>query len=114
MIARGAVFWVDLDPTIGRETRKTRPCVVVQRDAADLNSPTTIVCPLTDATPSDGNLLNVFVSGILLGRKNDSVVVCNQIRTVEKSRLSNQIGTLPTEIMSSVNRGLRAILDLTS
>lgn len=111
-IARGDVFRVNLDPTVGSETRKTRPCVVVQRDAANRTSPTTIVCPMTDARGSRGTLLDVFVAANEGGLTKDSIVLCNQIRTVDARRLVERLGELTAPTMASVSQGLRRILEL--
>lgn len=103
---------MNLNPTIGRELQKTRPCVVVQRDSANLTSPIIIVCPLTDADGKSGNLLNVFVPAGTGGTTKDSLVVCNSVRSVDKRRIVGYDGALPADIMTEVSRGLRAILDL--
>ncbi|MDE2571031.1 MAG: type II toxin-antitoxin system PemK/MazF family toxin, partial [bacterium] len=103
---------VDLDPTGGAEINKRRPCVVVQRDAANETSPTTIIAPLGDARGTTGNVLNVFIAAGMAGTRKDSVVICNQIRTVDGARIGDKIGSLPTSIMAAVEKGLRLILDL--
>jgi mRNA interferase MazF len=111
-IVRGGVYRVDLGPTVGHEMRKTRPCVVVQRDSANRTSPLVIVCPLTDAKGTAGNLLNVFVPAGTGGATKDCLVVCNAIRSVDKRRIVRFEGRLSPELMADVDRGLRAILDL--
>ncbi len=113
-IHRGEVWNVTLDPVIGSEMRKTRPCVIVQRDAANHRSPTTIVCPLTSGSQVDANLLNIFVSAAS-GIVHDSLVVCNQVRSVDKRRIvGNRVARLDAQTMSLIDTGLRAILDLRS
>ena len=92
--------------------KKQRPCVIVQRDAATHNSPITIVCPLTDANGDRGNLLNIFVAQSEGGTSKESLIVCNQVRSIDKTRLGNHLGTLSTDTMDKVDRGLRAILNL--
>ena len=109
---RGDVVWVDLDPASGSELKKTRPCVVVQRDAANATSPTTIIAPLGDARGLSGNLLNVFVAAGTAGTSKDSLVICNQIRTVDSRRVGDKVGSLPAELMAAVEKGIRLILDL--
>jgi mRNA interferase MazF len=112
-VKRGDVYRFNLDPTVGSEIRKTRPCVVVQRDLATENSPLSIVCPLTDANGRPGNTLNPAVPAGVAGTGKDSRVVCQQVRAVDRSRaIGEKMGTLPPEIMAAVSRGLRAILDL--
>ena len=102
-----------LDPVRGSEQAKTRPAVVVQRDSANATSPTTIVCPLVDAHGETGNLLNVLVQKGEGGTTKPSLVVCNQVRVVDRVRLSGKaLGALNEETMELVAQGLRAILDL--
>lgn len=108
---RGEVYRFNLDPTIGSEIRKTRPCVVVQRDAPA--SPIVIVCPLTDANGRLGNLLNPAVRAGVGGMTKDSRVVTHQIRALDRRRVVGaSLGTLSPAIMAAVDAGLRAVLDL--
>jgi mRNA interferase MazF len=112
-VKRGEVYRFALDPTIGSEVRKTRPCVVVQRDLRTERSPVTIVCPLTDANQRAGNIVNPAVPAGVGGTTKDSLVCCHQVRTVDRRRaVGDKLGDLPPEIMAAVSRGLRAILDL--
>jgi mRNA interferase MazF len=111
-IRRGEVWWVVLDPTAGSEAKKRRPCVIVQRDSANANSPMTVICPLTDARDREIGITNILVKAGRSGLKKDSLVVCNQIRAVNRSRLGSRIGYLDADTMRAVDRGLRAILDV--
>ncbi|MGA8533454.1 MAG: type II toxin-antitoxin system PemK/MazF family toxin [Candidatus Tumulicola sp.] len=111
-VRRGDLWWVTLDPAVGSETKKKRPCVVVQRDAANAVSPTTIVCPLTHAKRHDRGIVNVTVFQGYSGLKKTSTVVCNQVRVVDLTRFGERIGRIDAEALGSVERGLRAILDL--
>ncbi|MFN2450299.1 MAG: type II toxin-antitoxin system PemK/MazF family toxin [Candidatus Baltobacteraceae bacterium] len=110
---RGGVWYVALDRTIGSEQAKTRPCLVVQRDSANASSATTIVCPLSSAHGKTANVLNVLVRRPEAQLKKDSLIVLNQIRTVDQLRLCGQmLGRVSEKTMASVDEGLRAILDL--
>jgi mRNA interferase MazF len=111
-VSRGDVVRVELDPTRGSELRKTRPCVVVQRDAANRGGRTTIVCPLTDASGKRASSLFVPVAAGVGGTTKDSLVVCSQIRAVDRVRITTKLGELPPAVMQQVSAGLRAILDL--
>jgi mRNA interferase MazF len=111
-IKRGQVWHVALDPAVGSEQAKTRPCVVVQRDSANATSPVTIVCPLTDAKGSAGSVVAVKVAKGEGGLKKDSLVLCNQVRTVSHHRLQRFDGVLDARTMQTISGGLRAILDL--
>jgi mRNA interferase MazF len=106
------VWRVALDPTVGSEIRKSRPCVVVQRDAANRTSPTTIVCPIADAQGRKTGLTNVLLPSGEGGLTKESVALCNQIRTIDTRRLGKRLGVLSPALIASVNAGLRAILDV--
>jgi len=110
--SRGDVMRVQLDPARGSEMKKTRPCVVVQRNAANASSPTLIVCPLTDARGRPGNVVSIAVARGVGGLTKDSLVRCNQIRAVDKERVLEHLGSLPAAVMEQVDAGLRTILDL--
>lgn len=111
-VRRGELWSVKLDPVVGSESKKTRPCLVVQRDSANAVSPITIVCPVTAAGEGDGDVLNVVVPPGDTGLMKPSRVVCNQIRAVDVSRFRKRIGRLDPKRMASVCRGLRLILDV--
>lgn len=84
----------------------------MQRDAANATSPVTIICPMTDARGGRVNVLNVSVAARQGGLDKESLVACNQVRVVDRSRLRERLGTLLPETMQAIDRGLRAILDL--
>jgi mRNA interferase MazF len=112
IVSRGDVVRVQLDPTRGSEIRKTRPCVVVQRDAANRGGRTTIVCPLTDAAGKRASTLFIPVAAGIAGTTKDSLIVCSQIRTVDVVRVVEKLGALPQRVMDQVGTGLRAVLDI--
>jgi mRNA interferase MazF len=110
---RGEIYRFALDPTVGSELQKTRPCVIVQRDLQTERSPVTIVCPLTDASGRPGNILNPLIPAGTGGTTKDSLVCCHQVRTLDCRRVvGEKLGELSAETMAAVSRGLRAILDL--
>ena len=112
-IFRGEIWIFALDPIVGSEQAKMRPCVIVQRDSANAASPTTIVCPLTAAGKDRGNLLNVLLRAPEGGTRKDSLVLCNQARTVDRQRIRGpKLGNVSDATMALINEGLRAILDL--
>ena len=85
-MTRGDVYWFDLEPTIGSELRKTRPCVVVQRITSD-SSPVVIVCPIAAARGRAGNLLNPAIPAGIAGMTKESRVAVHQLRSVDKARI---------------------------
>jgi mRNA interferase MazF len=111
-IKRGQVWYVALDPVVGSEQAKTRPCVVVQRDAANAASAVTIVCPITDVQSAISSVIATRVAKGEGGLKKDSLVLCNQVRTISRLRLQRLIGSLESSTMQKIGRGLGAILDL--
>ena len=112
-VARGEVWLYALDPVVGSEQGKTRPCVVVQRDSANRTSPVTIVCPITDARNRHPDLLNIILEHGEGGTTKSSLVRCNQLRTLDRRRIhGRRLGRLSDRSMALIDNGLRAILDL--
>lgn len=111
MIKRGEVYWVNLDPTIGSEIKKTRPAVVVSNDMNNLHAQTVTVLPLTTA------IGKVYPFEVLLhpgdyGNKAPAKAKANQIRTVDKRRLGRLEGILLESVLAEVGQALRLHLDL--
>ncbi len=104
---RGDLFWVNLDPTVGSEIRKKRPCVLVGANPINKGRRTVVVVPLS-TSPTARPPITINVEA--LGRQ--SVAVCDQIRAVVKSRLINRAGKLSREDMASIENGLRQVLVL--
>jgi mRNA interferase MazF len=106
-IHRGSVWWIALDPASGSEIRKTRPAVVFTADALNRVRRTIVVVPLsTNPTPHPPIVVAVPSAG------EDSVAVCDQIRAVDRSRLTRAGGTLSPEDLRAVEDGVRAVLRL--
>jgi mRNA interferase MazF len=110
---RGMVVEVILDPVIGHEQGRSRPCVVVQNDVGNRYSSTTVIVPLTEAS----NLkklspIYVFVKKGDGGTTKDSYVLCDQIRTVDQRRFRGVYGTLSPATMTTVDRALLISLGL--
>lgn len=111
-IARGEIWLVALDPVVGSERAKTRPCIVVQRDVANSVSRTTIVVPITDAVGQSATVIKPrFTSGDG-GLKKPSVALCQQVRTVDRLRFRKRLGLLSSRSMALVSLGLSEILDI--
>ena len=109
---RGEVYLVGLDPTVGAEIRKTRPAVVVQNDPANRRSPITIVAAVTSQFEEPLYPTEVLVRAPEAGLTTDSVVLLNQIRSVDKGRLVRRLGVLKTETLREVDRALLLSLGL--
>lgn len=106
-IRRGEVWWVDLDPTRGGEIRKTRPAVVLTADALNRARRTVVVVPLsTGPMPRPPIVVPTPSAGA------DSVAVCDQMRAVDKGRLTRSGGRLAPTDLRAVEDGVRAVLEL--
>jgi mRNA interferase MazF len=108
---RGDVFLVAFDPALGAEIQKTRPALVLQNDVGNEHSPVTIVAAITS------NVLRHGPTGVLVhpsegGLSVDSVVLLNQIRTVDKRRLVKRLGTVDAATMKKIDQALMISLAL--
>jgi mRNA interferase MazF len=92
MVARGEVWWVNLDPTIGTEITKTRPALVVSPDDMNEKLPRVIVAPIT----SKGQALGCRPELVFEGKQ--ARILLDQIRCVDKSRLIRKIGSIESEL----------------
>jgi mRNA interferase MazF len=111
-IARSDVVLCDLSPVVGTEQAGVRPAVVLQIDRANAASPHTIIAPLTTKIhrallPSHG-----FVPAGTGGLSQDSVVLCEQIRVIDKRRILRVLGRLDDPHMQNIAKALSAILGL--
>jgi mRNA interferase MazF len=93
---RGAVYWVDLDPTRGSEIQKTRPCVVISPDELNAHLRTVIIAPVTS-----GGRPYPWRVECMIQRKRGRVVL-DQLRTVDRERLSGYIGVLSEQTLTAV------------
>jgi mRNA interferase MazF len=110
---RGDVIDVNLDPSLGREYMKTRPCLVVQSDLLNKYSQTTVVAPITGAE----NVKRVGPTFVPIrkgeaGLPKDSFVVCHQLRTVDESRFGKLYGHAKPETMLKVVAAVKTVLEI--
>lgn len=104
---RGEVFLVNFDPTIGTEIRKTRPALILQNDISNEYSPITIVAAVTSRFDENLYPTEVLVRPPEGGLRSDSVVLLNQIRSVDRLRLMKRLGELKTDTMEKVDFALQ-------
>jgi len=109
---RGDVCLVSFDPTLGAEIKKTRPALVLQNDVANRHSPITIVAALTSQFDMPLYPTEVLVRAPEGGLATDSVVLLNQIRSIDVRRLARRLGRLRAETMVRVDRALMVSLGL--
>lgn len=104
---RGEVWWVRLDPTLGSEIAKTRPCVVISGNVFNRLRRTVVVIPFsTSPQPSTPLLVPVRCDGRIV------VAVTDQIRAITKQRLDRRLGELSPEDLQAVEQGVREVLEL--
>ena len=104
---RGEVWWAALDPTLGSEISKTRPCVIITRDLINQYRRTVVIVPLS-SSPSAHPPIRVAVK---CGGK-PAVAVVDQIRSIAKERLQKRIGVLTEAEMEAIGGALQQVLDL--
>ncbi|PIN90120.1 PemK family transcriptional regulator [Candidatus Pacearchaeota archaeon CG10_big_fil_rev_8_21_14_0_10_34_76] len=112
IIKRGDIFWADLNPTKGHEQGNIRPVLVVQNDIANRYSPTIIVVPITSRQKTKTHITNVLITSNESGLKENSLILCNQIRTIDKSRIIKIVSSLDRETMKQVDLAIKRSLDL--
>lgn len=111
-IARGDVVLCDLNPVIGTEQAGMRPVVVLQIDRANAISPHTIIAPFTTKLRRALLPSHVFVPAGVGGLTQDSVVLCEQIRVIDKRRIIKVLGHLDDPYMQQIAKALSVILGL--
>ena len=109
---RGEIYLVNFDPTVGAETQKTRPALILQNDIANRHSPITVVAAITSKFDEPLYPTEVFVSVPEDGLSVDSVVLLNQIRSIDKHRLVRRLGAIRPQTMEQVERALQVSLGL--
>lgn len=104
---RGEVYLVNFDPTIGAEIQKTRPALIVQNDIANRHSSITIAAAITSHFGDTLYPTEVLIKASEGGLEHDSVILLNQIRSVDTHRLVRRLGALKSETMERVERALQ-------
>ena len=105
IVKRGDIFYADLSPVIGSEQGGIRPVLVVQNDVGNKYSPTVIAAAITSKI-NKAKLPTHIELPSAYGLVKDSVILLEQIRTLDKRRLKERIGELPPTTMSRVNRAI--------
>ncbi len=111
-VRRGDIYYADLSPVVGSEQGGVRPVIVIQNDIGNRYSPTTIVAAITSQCDKAKLPTHIEISANEFGLDKDSVILLEQIRTIDKRRLKTRIGHLEGEIMNKVNSGLQISLGL--
>jgi mRNA interferase MazF len=106
MVKRGELYFADLSPVVGSEQGGVRPVLVVQNDVGNKYSPTIIAAAITSQLNKSNLPTHIELPQAGIGLPKDSVVLLEQIRTIDKKRLKDKIGELPKNVMDKVNEGL--------
>ncbi len=105
-VHRGDIYYADLSPVVGSEQGGMRPVLIVQNDVGNKHSPTVIAAAITSQREKAKLPTHIEVNGGTCGLAKDSVVLLEQIRTLDKKRLKEKMGTLDVNSMSAVNSAL--------
>jgi len=111
-IRRGDIFYANLSPVVGSEQGGTRPVLILQNDIGNLYSPTTIIAAITSQINKAKLPTHVEISAKESGLEKDSVILLEQIRTIDKSRLKEKVSSLNKDLMRKVNQALEISLGL--
>ncbi|GKV54817.1 MULTISPECIES: type II toxin-antitoxin system PemK/MazF family toxin [Sporosarcina] len=111
-IKRGDVFFADLSPVVGSEQGGTRPVLVIQNDIGNRFSPTVIVAAITAQIQKAKLPTHVEIDAERYGFERDSVILLEQVRTIDKSRLTDKITHLDEQLMERVDEALEVSFGL--
>ena len=105
-VKRGDIYYADLSPVVGSEQGGLRPVLIVQNDVGNRYSPTVIAAAITSQKEKTKLPTHIDVSGTQCGLSRDSVVLLEQIRTIDKRRLKEKMGRLDDGAMEPINKAL--------
>ena len=105
-IKRGDIYYADLSPVVGSEQGGVRPVLIVQNDVGNKYSPTVIAAAITSQQEKSRMPTHINVNGDTCGLSKDSVVLLEQVRTIDKQRLKERMGNLSISDMNKINKAL--------
>ena len=112
MIRRGDIFYANLNPVLGSEQGGLRPELIIQNDIGNMYSPTTIIAAITSRIKRAKLPTHIAISAIRYQLEKDSVILLEQVRTIDKQRLKERIAHLDDETMEKVENALMISLGL--
>ena len=113
-VKRGEIYYADLSPVVGSEQGGLRPVVIVQNDIGNKYSPTVIAAAITSQKYKSNLPPHIKVSASNCGLAKASIVLLEQVRTLDKRRLKEKMGALPEEDMRRINQALSVSFGLTT
>ena len=105
-IKRGDIYYADLSPVVGSEQGGLRPVLIVQNDVGNKYSPTVIAAAITSRMSKTKLPTHIDITGTETGLSRDSVILLEQIRTIDKKRLKEKMGHLDDAMMDHVNTAI--------
>ena len=111
-VRRGDIFYADLSPVVGSEQGGTRPVLIVQNDTGNRHSPTVIAAAITSQTGKARLPTHISIPGGSVGLSKDSIILLEQVRTIDKKRLREKISHIDNSLMEKVNEGLKISLSV--
>ncbi len=113
-IKRGEIFYADLSPVKGSEQGGVRPVLIVQNDIGNRHSPTVIAAAITSKHDKTSLPTHIGLKAGQAGLTKDSVVLLEQIRTLDKNRLRERAGQIPKDVQEQVNEALGISIGITN
>lgn len=114
LIRRGDIFYADLSPVVGSEQGGLRPVLIVQNDVGNKFSPTVIAAAITSQISKTKLPTHIGVYADSYGLAKDSVILLEQIRTLDKQRLKEKMGHLDEDVMEKVNEAISVSFGLSA
>ena len=108
LIRRGEIYWVDLPDSKGREIKDIHPAVVVSNDRQNTASPLIVIIPATSLKEGD----KAFSFQVLITLREKSVILVDQIRTIDRDKFKDKIGEVDERIMEEIERKIHFVLAL--
>ncbi len=112
VVKRGDIFYADLRPVVGSEQGGVRPVLVVQNDTGNVHSPTVIIAAITSKLNKAKLPTHVEIDSNKYAMIKDSVILLEQLRTIDKTRLKDKVCHLDNEIIVKVNKALLTSLEI--
>ena len=113
-VKRGEIYYADLSPVVGSEQGGIRPVLIIQNDVGNRYSPTVIAAAITSRLDKAKLPTHIPVEASRCGLTKNSVVLLEQIRTIDKQRLKDCMGEIPADIMKAVDHALEVSFGLVS
>ena len=112
IIKRGEIYYAELNPVIGSEQGGTRPVLIISNDIGNRHSPTVIIAAITSRVQTKAKLPTHTQVSNFEGLDKDSIILLEQIRTIDKQRLKQHMGMMSENIMARVDKALAVSISL--